>query len=244
MKRMLSVLFLVTCVVLTVTPAGAVPSKTWDEYVMEVNRKDKVTLEGPKVLEKYTQESNKSEYELWCSLRDKHGRADAVTAVTMINKMFPNGDPSRWNEVTGFIRNSMRPRQLMAIDAFFAALDALSRSDEDIWGAALLLQKFCKSSRGKFMFIDTMPKEARPILDRIVAKTGIKSVWKTSKFKGNLPLCPRYRGIKSRSLVIKYDMQYIDGAGRVASHGTYAWDRDRGYFYYVKDMGNYGSKKD
>lgn len=147
--------------------------------------------------------------------------------------MFPEGNPANWEEVGGLVKGSEKPRQLIAMDAFFTALQLLSENEEDIWGAAYLLQNFVKSSRGQLIFIDVMPEGVRPAIDKIVKATGLPGVWPTTKIRGKMPLCPVYRGRITYGIAQSRDMQMMDGYARIAGNGSYAWDRDRGYFFEV-----------
>ena len=233
MKKILALaLLLVLPLMAGGTASEAAPKRTWDEFVAEMEKKEIIEEKGPAVIAKYNTASGE-EYELWKKLGGDNPAEYTKAAVTLVCRMFPDGNPANWEEVGGLVKGSERPRQLIAMDAFFTALQVLSENEEDIWGAAYLLQKFVSSSRGQLVFIDVMADGVRPVIDKIVKATGVAGVWPTTKIRGRMPLCPVYRGRITYGIAVSRDMQMMDGYARVAGNGSYAWDRDRGYFFEV-----------
>ena len=127
----------------------------------------------------------------------------------------------------------VQPRQLIAMDAFFVAVDSLSRIPDGLWGSAYLLDLFGKSGFGKVMFIEEIPEGMDSLLSEIVSSTGLPGDWSIKRTRGKLPILPVYKGYITRSTADSRNMQYLDGYGSVASNGKYAWDRDRGYVYQI-----------
>ena len=123
----------------------------WDTFVAEMEKKEKIKDTGAAIVADMLDIApGGTETELWQKLWNGEPRWRAAAAVALISRMFPDGDPSRWQEVSGFApRQSVQPRQLIAMDAFFVAVDSLSRIPDGIWGSAYLLDLFGKSGMGK-----------------------------------------------------------------------------------------------
>ncbi|MEG1641651.1 MAG: hypothetical protein RR272_00915 [Synergistaceae bacterium] len=244
MKKIVMMLLVIISVFSLLSTSEAAPKQTWDEFVAKMEKKEKIETVGLPVLEQYKANPvSGSELELWNKLWESSNAEKSRVAVTLISQMFPDGDVSRWEEIDGFIEHAtLRPRQLLALDALFVAISSLSTNDKDIWAASYLLQQFSKSSAGNLKFIAEMPEGLRPTIDKIIAVTGLTGVWETTKTTGKMPLLPAYQGTITRSLADDRNMTYLDGFGRIASNGSYAWDRDRGYLYKVKEDTNRESK--
>ena len=138
----------------------------WDTFVAEMEKKEKIKDTGAAIVADMLDIApGGTETELWQKLWNGEPRWRAAAAVALISRMFPDGDPSRWQEVSGFApRQSVQPRQLIAMDAFFVAVDSLSRIPDGIWGSAYLLDLFGKSGMGKVMFIEEIPEG----MDRVI----------------------------------------------------------------------------
>ena len=209
----------------------------WDTFVAEMQKREKIKDTGAAVVADMLDIApGGSETELWKRIWEGEPRWRAAAAVALIYRVFPNGDPSRWQEVSGFEpQQSFQPRQLIAIDALFAAVDALSRMPDGIWGSAYLLDLFGKSGMGKIIFIEEIPEGMDKVISDVISETGLPGDWSIKRVRGRLPLLPVYRGYITRSSADSRNMQYLDGYGALASNGSYAWDRDRGYFYQVAE---------
>lgn len=207
----------------------------WDTFVAEMEKKEKIKDTGAAIVADMLDIApGGTETELWQKLWNGEPRWRAAAAVALISRMFPDGDPSRWQEVSGFApRQSVQPRQLIAMDAFFVAVDSLSRIPDGIWGSAYLLDLFGKSGMGKVMFIEEIPEGMDRVLSEVVSSTGLPGDWSIKRTRGKLPVLPLYRGYITRSSADSRNMQYLDGYGLIASNGKYAWDRDRGYVYQI-----------
>ena len=113
----------------------------WDTFVAEMGKREKIKDTGAAIVADMLDIAPQgTETELWQKLWNGEPRWRAAAAVALISRMFPDGDPSRWQEVSGFVPGkSVQPRQLIAMDAFFVAVDSLSRIPDGLWGSAYLL---------------------------------------------------------------------------------------------------------
>lgn len=229
------VLALLLVVAISLFSAPVFASSDWDTFTAEMEKRSKIKDTGAAIVADMLDIAPQgSESELWNKLWDGEPRWRAAAAVALINRMFPQGDPSRWQEISGFVpQRSVQPRQLMAMDAFFVAVDSLRQIPDGVWGSAYLLFLFGKSGMGKVMFIEEIPEGMDQVLNDVIAFTGLQGDWSIKKIRGRLPVLPIYRGYITRDTADSRNMQYLDGYGSIASNGRYAWDRDRGYVYEV-----------
>ena len=237
MMRVKCIAALILFFTLTLYSVPLFAASDWDTFVAEMQKREKIKDTGAAIVADMLDIAPRgSELELWNKLWEGDPRWRAAAAVALIDRMFPDGDPSRWQEVSGFEpQQSVQPRQLIAIDALFAAVDSLSRMPDGIWGSAYLLDLFGKSGMGKVMFIEEIPEGMDKVLSDVISVTGLPGDWSIKRIRGRLPVLPLYRGYITRSAADSRNMQYLDGYGALASNGGYAWDRERGYIYQVAD---------
>lgn len=237
MMRLKCIAALILFFTLTLYPVPLFAASDWDNFVGEMQKREKIKDTGAAIVADMLDIAPQgSELELWNKLWEGDPRWRAAAAVALIARMFPDGDPSRWQEVSGFEpQQSVQPRQLIAIDALFAAVDSLSQMPDGIWGSAYLLDLFGKSGMGKVMFIEEIPEGMDKVLSDVISVTGLPGDWSIKRIRGRLPVLPLYRGYITRSAADSRNMQYLDGYGALASNGRYAWDRERGYIYQVVD---------
>lgn len=225
--------FLVLIIGLFAMPLFA--ASDWDTFTAEMEKRSKIKDTGVAIIADMRDIAPQgTEIELWHRLWEGEPRWRAAAAVALIDRIFPGGDPSKWEEVSGFASNSsVQPRQLIALDALFVAVDSLRQITDGVWGSAYLLQQFGKSGWGKVMFIEEIPYGFDQTLRDIISTTGLTGDWSIKRIRGKLPLLPIYRGYITRDRADSRNMQYLGGYGSIASNGRYAWDRDRGYIYEV-----------
>ncbi len=231
-KCMLTVFLLLA---ISLSPVPVFAASDWDTFTAEMEKRSKIKDTGAAVIADMLDIAPQgTEAELWNKLWDGEPRWRAAAAVSLINRVFPQGDPSRWQEVSGFVpQRSVQPRQLMAMDALFVAVDSLRQIPDGVWGSAYLLYLFGKSGMGKVLFIEEIPEGMDKVLNDVISVTGLPGDWSIKKIRGRLPVLPIYRGYITRDTADSRNMQYLDGYGSIASNGRYAWDRDRGYVYEV-----------
>lgn len=237
-KFVMSALLVVFTLFLT-SPLFAVA--TWDELVTQLGKSEKVSVDGREFLAELKSEAPKgSDLSLWKKLWVGEPRARVAAGVALMDKIFPSGDPGRWEEAGGFLSpSSLRPRQLAGLDAFFVTVAALDSVPGGEWTAAVFLRCFAKSGRGQVYFIEQMPADLKGHIDSIVAKTGLGGDWSVKVTCRPLPLLPVYSGVMRRGTAESRGLQYLDGAGRIASNGSYVWDRDKGYIYRIVEDSNH-----
>lgn len=231
--KYIAVILLVLAISFFSVPVFA--ASDWDTFTAEMEQRSKIKDTGSAIVADMLDIAPQgTEMELWNKLWDGEPRWRAAAAVALINKMFPDGDPSRWQEISGFVpQRSAVPRQLMAMDALFVAVDSLRKLPDGVWGSAYLLYLFGKSGMGKVIFIEEIPEGMDKVLEEIISATSLPGDWSVKKIRGKLPLLPSYRGYVTRDTADFRNMQYLDGYGSIAANGEYVWDRDKGYVYKV-----------
>ena len=164
--------------------------------------------------------------------RDESVRLEAAWSI--LRAWCPEGDVSRWAEVDYFEVPSEMPRPLMVIDALYVALIELRKTEAGMWLASELLREFSRSSHGKYDFIGVCPAPVAEAVEDIVYRTGMIGLWKPRQVVGRLPIARPVSGTVSDSYAMDHDMQFLDGAGRPANNGFYAWDRPSGNIYRIR----------
>ncbi len=179
--------------------------------------------------------SSMGEEELWEALWEKQKpmRRSAL-ALSLVERLFPEGDPARWEEISGFWRPSMISRSLAALDAVFsAAVSLVEFGGEEAESLALqILGRLSRSSRARYHALLNAPEEYRWILERF-GRTN--PPLPKGKFIGKLPLAQPVRGWVNEEQALRLGATFLDGFGGVArGSGRYAWDRERGRIYRVR----------
>ena len=210
----------------------------WDAFVAEMESRMKIKEEGEAA---YTRiallapaGSDAELFELSMNAPSVDTRAAAGAAL--VKKWFPDGDPANWEQIDGFTSpGSFVPRQIVAVNALYNAVTALSELPDGKYAAAWLMTRFGSTSRAKLIFIDSMPAPFRETLDRLIAETGMPGAWETTRVEGPWPFVPVFNGWVRRERAITEGYQFFDGFGGAASNGQYAWDRANGFVYRVYD---------
>lgn len=210
----------------------------WDSFVAEMESRMKIKEEGESAYTRIAllapQGSDAELFRLSTEAPSVETRAAAGAAL--VKKLFPDGDPANWEMVSGFIGGgSYVPRQIVAVNALYNAVTALSELSDGKYAAAWLMTRFGSTSRAKLIFIDSMPAQFRETLDRLIAETGMPGAWETTRIEGPWPFVPVFNGWVRREKAIAEGYQFLDGFGGVAPNGPYAWDRVHGYVYKVFD---------
>jgi hypothetical protein len=241
MKKILAVI--AAALLLAAFAAPVLAASDWNSMVADMQKREKIKETGAAVLQNIRElEPSGSEKELWSMLWSGEPKWRAAAALALVDRMFPGGDPSKWEQVTGFIgKGSRQPRQLAAMDGLFVAVEEMRKLPDGVWGSALLLSQFGRSGMGKVQFIDELPAGMREVLDDVIAQTGLPGDWSSKRVRGRLPLLPVYNGFITRDAADSRQMQYLDGFGSISGNGRYAWDRDRGYIYEVIEESDWRS---
>ncbi|MGI6075647.1 MAG: hypothetical protein ACOYD9_04685 [Pyramidobacter sp.] len=171
-------------------------------------------------------------YGLWKTMTNDPERR-LISAWSILRRRIPDGDASRWDEVKGFELPSDTPRPLMVIDALYAAIIELPKREGGPWLACDLLIQFSKSSSGRYDFLGECPGPVAEALAEIKSLTGLPGTWTPRRIVGKLPVARAVRGTVTTSRAQSESMQFLDGAGRPAGSGFYAWDRATGKIYNV-----------
>lgn len=236
-KIIIALVLLASFALLPVAPVFA--NVTWEDRFAELEKeqtnKEMIRFVGDKFLAELREEAPQgTELDLWKRLWVGVPFDRAAAGAALMYRVFPDGDPGRWEEARGFLSNtSYKPRQLAGMDAFFVTVAALDEVPGGEHAAAFLLNSFSKSARGMIYFIEQLPQGLQVPIASIVAKTSLRGDWSARSVSGSLPLLPVFRGSISRDVAESRRLIYLDGAGRIAGNGYYAWDRNRGYLYRV-----------
>lgn len=231
-KKIVAVIILILAALSFVPAAQA---DEWDDLLERVRKENMINQKGTEIIAKLRSEApDGTELELWQLIWFGYERPRASAAVALIDKLFPESDPARWEEVGGFItRDTFATRQLAALDALFAAVMIMSKDPDMIWGAAYLLQAFGHSGMGKVIFIDKIPSGLRAAIDKVIEVTGLRGDWSSREELGRFPLLPSFGGYIGYSGGGGPHMQFIDGAGRLAQNGSLVWNRKNGKIYKI-----------
>lgn len=234
MKRKFTVALLL---MIFVFASGASPAvaETWQDLVSWMEQRETIKTEGAELLAELRKEApSGTERELWKMLWVGEARSRAAAGVALMDRIFPAGSPARWEEASGFLAGALYiPRQLAGMDALFVTVAALDSVPGGEWTAAAYLSDFARSGRGMIKFIEQIPSGLQAPINSVIEKTGLSGDWTVKKVSRPLPLLPVYGGTITRDGAESRALQYVDGAGRLAGNGYYAWDRDKGRIYQV-----------
>lgn len=176
---------------------------------------------------------------LWDSLWDVDISTDqrAANALSLINKLYPKGDPSRWDDVSGFWNPWQVPKSLAAVDGLFVAVISLLDLPEESahWLARVIMGAFISSSRAKLYFISQCPAEYQEIRQKF-AEMSLRPPfgrWPEGSVIGSLPLARPVLGLISENAAGARGYYPLDAYGVPSSSGFFAWDRDGGKLYRI-----------
>lgn len=163
----------------------------------------------------------------------------AANGLALLSALVKGGDPANWQTASGFFLPSEISKPLAAADAVYMSASFLLRMEEESAGrlAAWLMARLLDSPGGKHFFISTGPAEYLPLVREMTARELVPSfgAWPESLARGSLPFAAPVRGWVSYGTALTREMVFLDGAGRPASNGMYAWDRERGRIYAVAE---------
>ena len=178
---------------------------------------------------------------LWKSLFRPGQTAEqgAANGLALLSALVKDGDPANWDTASGFFRPSEVPKPLAAVDAVYMSAIFLLRMEDERAGslAACLMTRLLDSPAGKHFFVSTGPAEYERLTREMTARELLPSfgVWPGSETRGVLPFAAPVRGWISYGAALTREMVFLDGAGRPASNGRYAWDRKMGRIYEVAE---------
>ncbi len=175
---------------------------------------------------------------LWGLLWTGSPRDRSAAGLLLIEKVFPDGDPGRWDELKGFVNPSEIPLSLIAADGVMATISSLMKIDGGVYLAGRILDKFSSSTRAKLLFIRRCPTELSLIFREIAETCGLGGNWEPLSKEGQLPFASPVRGVISQSGAVSRGMQFLDGWGVPSNNGPYCWDRPSGRIYRVSDPDN------
>ena len=156
-------------------------------------------------------------------------------ALALVDRMFPQGDPGKWDEVDGFWHPGLISRSLASLDAVFVSgLALLAMSDEAAETLAIeLFRKLATSPRARYHALLNAPAEYGRVLSR---REKVTPPLPHGVILGRLPLAHPVRGWITEDRALQLGATFLDGFGGVSrGGGPYAWDRNEGKIYRVRD---------
>ncbi|KUK99639.1 MAG: Uncharacterized protein XE12_1603 [Synergistales bacterium 54_9] len=225
---------------LGMTPAGA---WTYEELVELYGKKERAMPEAGELKEALLSEAGDLDgLGLWRSIvgSSTPHRQRAADSLKLIEILFPRGDTSRWEDVSGFWYPALIPKPLAAFDAVYYAVMGLLELDEEgaPWLARELMAGLRRSSRAAHIAMREAPVEYASIVARLDELTGLSPMggWPAGELVGNLPFARPVRFSVSADWALAMGMTFLDNSGVPASGmGPYAWDRKKGAIYRVTD---------
>lgn len=176
------------------------------------------------------------EAKLWESMwTERDPRRRASMALALVDRLFPGGDPGRWEEVEGFWHPALVSRSLASLDAVYVAgLSLLAMSDDAAEFLALhLFRRLSGSPRARYHALLNAPEEYGQIRARM---DNISPPLPHGILVGRLPLAHPVRGWITEDRALQLGATFLDGFGGVSrGGGPYAWDRREGRIYRVRD---------
>lgn len=227
---------------LIVAPEGMASDRTWDDLVEHyaIHAEDKQhSMELRERL--LAQAPSEGERSLWEGLwKEQNPSKRASMSLALVQKLFPDGDPSRWEEISGFWRPQEIPRSLAALDAVYVAslsLVEIGTAEPGARALALgLLESLSQSSRARYHAFLRAPEEYR-VLNETFADE--RPPLLEGKIVGSLPFAHPVRGSISSDGALFRRMTMLNNMGQVAQGaGSYAWDRKKGKIFRVRDTGD------
>ncbi|MCX7829073.1 MAG: hypothetical protein N2315_07725 [Thermanaerothrix sp.] len=159
--------------------------------------------------------------------------------LALADRLFPEGDLSRWEDIRGFLGDSGVPKSLAAADAVlftsYLAVEALP-SGEGMWLAYVLMEPFFRSDSARMAFGRTCPAPVAEMMKKM-AQAGVAPPegWpEPFDVVGFLPLGAPVSGSVSPDQVALYGMWRMDREGRIRLDAKdLAWDREEGAVYRI-----------
>jgi len=239
-KLVLAAMILIVITPFSAHSADTAPKRSYEELAALYLAKEEARPEIAELEESLLSMADQAKpIDLWRSIRDEGtpSRLRAANGLALIRLLFPEGDPSQWESVSGFWHPQMVPKPLAAFDAVYytslALLDLEERSAP--WLAQRILEDLRSSSRSAHLAIRTAPREYENMIEKLEALTGLPPVggWPKAEIKGELPFAHPARSVVTYSYAMLREMIFLNSAGQPASGGPYAWDRERGRVYRV-----------
>lgn len=221
--------------------ANGEQKKSYDDLLAIYQAREKAYMARKELEHNLLSISEKKEpLELWLSLQDERlsDMQRAANGLLLIEKVFPEGDPTRWSDVKGFFMPKMVPRSLVALDGVFYTVIALLNLDKEpcSWFACFLMEELKNSKGAASLAMRNAPAEYEKITAKISERTGYAPVggWPGGKIVGELPFAHPVRGYITPERAMFKDMVFLNASGvKTSSQGPYAWDRKRGKIYNV-----------
>jgi hypothetical protein len=240
MRRRISVMALCLMLVLPAFTAGA---GTLEDWAAAIEARDEgMARAGSLRAELVARAGDASPLERWRRMVNGQGPAEAqaADALVLVDRLFPGGDPSKWEAVSGFWLPADVPLALAALDAVFYGAEALlsMRDDRAPWLARLLVEGLAASDRARTVAFRTAPAEVRAILEELSIQAPPPPVggWPSGAALGRLPFARPVSGWITETRATMGNMTFLNAGGvPVGGSGAYAWDREKGRLYKVID---------
>lgn len=243
MKRKMPWTALLVLAMALVGPCAATAATTVEEWAAAIEARDAGLARAESLrAELLSRAGESSPIERWRRVVRGEGSPEvlAADALVLVEELFPQGDPSRWEEVKGFWQPTDVPVPLAALDAVFhgAAALVLMGGDRAPWLARSLVEALAASDRARTVAFRTAPAEVRALLEELAVQAPPPPVggWPSGKALGRLPFAHAVSGWITETRATMQNMTFLNAFGvPVGGGGIYAWDRERGRLYRVLD---------
>lgn len=216
-------------------PMDSNTQQRWDSLISSVQNEDTIRASASELTASLNGLQSAPLTTLWNHLTSPERDVRVQCAWVIVRDYVPGANPANWEEVQGFELPDNRPRSLMVIDAIYQLwIDLPSMGEPGKLIAQELYNQFNLSSSGMKIFIEKAPLPVVQALTRLAAEKNFHL--RTMKAQGFMPLAHQ---IQSKTITegyaVQLRMEYLDGSGRPATNGFYAWDRPNGRIYTIKD---------
>lgn len=227
---------------LIVAPEALAYERTWNDLAERYSIRAEDRQHAMELRERLVaQAPEEDEKLLWEGLwKEDDPLKKASMSLALVEKLFPDGDPSRWDEISGFWRPKEIPRSLAALDAVYVASLSLLEIESSEPGAHSLafelLDSLLRSSRARYHAFLNAPEEYLVLTE---AFSDESPSLPEGTIVGRLPFAHPVRGSVSTDGALFRKMTMLNNMGQVAQGaGSYAWDRRRGKIFRIRDTGD------
>lgn len=242
LKRITLLFLAFSLVVFFIAPSVKAAERTFDDIFINYEQRSTWDKQAEELENELASIADGiSGYNLWKTLWNENISSDqrAANALKLAYELFPGSDLRRWEDIEGFWYPGIVPKPLAAMDAVYVAASELVTMDRPgaAWLTRNMLNDISRSSRARYHFMKTAPKEYVSIIEALKSE-GMKPVigsWTDPEIKGKLPLAVPVRGYVGNNWAISMHYTFLNGSGQIVNLGNYAWDRVKGKIYRVTE---------
>ncbi|MDO9507978.1 MAG: hypothetical protein Q7I97_01325 [Thermovirgaceae bacterium] len=246
MKKLVLAMILIAITVFPALSDDSAPKRSYEELAALYLAKEEARPEVVELEESLLSIADHAKpFDLWRSIRDTGtpSRLRAANGLALIRLLFPEGDPSRWENVSGFWFPQMIPKPLAAFDAvYYTSLALLDLEERGApWLAQRIVEDLRRSSRAAHLALRTAPREYENLVENLEERTGLPPVggWPEAVVSGSLPFAHAASSFVTQDHAMMLGMVFLNASGQpVSGMGPFAWDRKKGHVYRVAESLN------